>query len=63
MPDLARKPEIDASQGGLFGWKADLLVYAVGEVSLVAGLVLFAGLISRKIMLKNSGALPGQQVV
>ena len=56
MRDLSKKPEII----GGWGWGTDLLVDAVGEVSLVAGLALLAGLIVREIVFKNRGASPGR---
>jgi hypothetical protein len=59
MPDLPRKPGIS----GGWSWGTELLIDAVGQLGLIAGLTLLAGLIVREIVFKNSGALPGQQVV
>ncbi len=59
MPDLPNKPEMI----GGWGWSTNLLVDVVGEVSLIAGLSLLAGLIIRDIVSKNRRALPEQKVV
>lgn len=56
MPDHAKKPEIDNGLGGLWSWKADLFVDAVGQLSIIAGLAVLAGFIVTEIMSKNSGA-------
>ncbi len=63
MADLPNKPEIDSEQGGLFGWKADLFVDAVSQLSVIAGLAVLTGFIVKAIIGKNSGALPGRKVV
>jgi len=63
MPDLAKKQAIDNDQSVLWGWKPDLYIDAVGQVSMIAGLAVLAGFIVTEIMSKNSGALPGRKVV
>jgi len=59
MPDLPKKPEISAR----WSWGTDLLIDAVGELSLIAGFSLLAGLIIRDIVSKKRGALQEQKVV
>jgi hypothetical protein len=59
MQDLPKKAETS----GPWSWSTNLLVDAVGQLSLFAGLAVLAVLIVREIVSKNRGALPGQKVV